>query len=181
MKNLIVVGLLALGVSFSSQAGVLVEPFVGSTFSGELERSGVDGSTSGTVTGARLGWQTLGLMFGLDYRIGSLDVDYDGNTTDDALDRTVTSVFVGYDFPILLRAWYTHNISNVADRDNTNGAEISGSGNTIGLGYKIIPFFSLNFEIANYEYDEQTLNGNKTDVDYKGSHYLLSVSFPISL
>lgn len=153
-----------------SQAGLLVEPLIGLNITGE---GGDDDLDNMPITyGARLGYQNLGLMLGLDYQKTDA-IKYDSSS--EKYDLSETGVFVGYNFPILVRAWlgYTFKATNEGP-----GLDLSGKGTKIGVGFTGLPFVSINLEFKKQEYDE---NGS-TDLSpkIKGEMMLLSVSLPLT-
>ncbi|MBT4793206.1 MAG: hypothetical protein HON90_16660, partial [Halobacteriovoraceae bacterium] len=95
---------------------------------------------------------------------------------------TQLSFFVGYDFPMMLRVWgeYVFSMSG-EDDDNSSNKLIGGSGTVLGIGYKVVPFVSLNFEISNLATDEFENATSTTSNDISYTSYLLGISFPISL
>jgi hypothetical protein len=166
----------------SAQAGTLVEPYagmvLGSTF---VPESGGDGELAGTVVGGRIGFQQLGFMAGFDGRRSSFNLK--PKTGSDS-DYTFTQLgfFAGYDFPILLRVWgeYVFSVEGV-DNEESKNKFTGGSGTVFGVGYKVFPFISLNFEYSSTSTSTvETASAESTEnVDYQT--YLFSVSLPISL
>lgn len=165
--------------SEDARAGFLLEPYFGMNMNSTGELGTTDVDITGNSIGARVGFQNLGFMFGVDGRRSSWNLEFDNAD----IDATVTTLgaFVGYDFPILLRVWGEYVIShNGIDENDTEYTE--GSGTIIGLGYKVMPFVSLNLEIGNFETAKaKTDGGSEGDLDAKYNTFLLGVSIPISL
>ena len=137
----------------------------------------VDYADTGILFGGRCGWQTFGLMFGLDYSMGSgleatpvasLVSGYTVNTT--KYDVSYMGAFVGYELPFLLRAWLTYHFDVGMDVEDSSTA-IEGSSTTVGVGFTGLPLVSLNAEYRMVSLDNANL-------DYKS--LLLSVSLPFS-
>lgn len=166
--------------SEKANAGLLLEPFAGMEVSSTGDANGTDVDITGSAVGARLGFQNLGFMFGLDARRNSWNLEADSSDGDFTF--TQLGLFVGYDFPIMLRVWGNY-VFSLNGEDEGKNKYTEGSGLVLGLGYKVIPFVSVNFEMSNTKttkYKSDT-SGNEGDLDYKYSSYLLSVSFPLSL
>lgn len=171
----------------TAQAGVLVEPMIGYQF-GDGDEPGVDHSYSGPFFGGRLGYQQLGFMLGLDYRISTFEDEQQlsNSVVHDDQKQTKFGAFVGFNFPILMRAWvsYYFDVSMEDDdaRNNNAGDEYSGDGLGAGIGFTGLPFVSVNIEYHAYSYDEfeNARTGAKSSVsDFDVSEILLSVSLPL--
>ncbi|MEX0799491.1 MAG: hypothetical protein WD025_08595 [Bacteriovoracaceae bacterium] len=174
MKKLLVLFI----ISFSTYGSVLFEPYVGMTFSGDVEESGEDGVFEGPGYGVKLGAQYQGLYGGFDYRLGSYTLDMDGDASkleDKTLSSEIYYAFVGYEFPAFFKVWAGLGIGG---RANSNEFEFTeGSGSLIGVGYKGLRLVSLNFEFNNWKYGKVDPGG---DSDLEGSNFLFSVSVPIN-
>ena len=173
--------------SFNASAGFLIEPYAGfgtfttttdsiknatSALEDDLEDTALDAETS-TVFGARVGYSFLLLSAGIDYE---MDTFSDGS-------RSVASLFVGVDLPILLRFWaeYGFASSYTTDSSDLEDFDVSYNGGySVGIGFTGLPFVSLNLEIENSNY---TYENSDTDVEFDSdwASYLFSVSFPINL
>lgn len=183
-----------------AKAGILIEPYLGYSFAGSgdmtLGDDKVESDFSSVTMGGRLGYQTLGVMFGLDYSFQSFDMTSttNGNEVEDGTKKNQLGVFVGYDFPILLRAWATYYVNATMEGrdaaaannqiyDNTDSFE-NGSGYALGVGFTGFPFLSINLEYRTIEYDQYEISGNSVS-NYNEkldlSEILLSVSVPFNL
>jgi hypothetical protein len=165
-----------------SRAGTLVEPSIGMHLNSNMDNSVLSEKKdiSGTAIGGRLGFQNLGFMAGLAAKKGTFKID--DVTTNDELEYTQYGLFVGYDFPILLRVWVESIMGGAGSTNDSKGEFTAVSGSNIGIGYKAFPFVSINLEIGNatykkYEFDD----GTTMDMSAKMSTFLLSVSLPLSL
>ncbi|WP_127717610.1 outer membrane beta-barrel protein [Halobacteriovorax sp. HLS] len=191
---------LVLLLSTQSHAGFLVEPLIGYGFgSGEYARSGIttrESSENGVQFGARLGYQMLGLMGGLEFRKSSGSYSFDGptslnlaNQTDADYSGTEFGAFVGYNLPILLRAYIGYTFSTKWELDGNswrggNGDELSGNTTTLGVGFTGLPFVSLNLEYRMTSFDKWTDvsdNNNKITVDETNNQIVLGASIPFDL
>lgn len=160
----------ALVIAAQAQAGFMIEPFLGYEMSDYKVGSSKKDMT-GTNFGLRVGGTTAIFSYGIEYAVGSNEVD---TNPDIDVDTTDMGVFVAVDFPILLRAYATYFIKSKAE---AGPVELEGNGTRIGVGYTGLPFISINFEKINRTYDEDQHGSispkNKTD------GYLLSVSLPL--
>ena len=164
-----------------AQAGFMIEPHFGINLGSSFEGSNgfADGDISGNQLGAKLGWSVIGgFNFGFNYRQGALEFDPDcsGCNNQDA-DLEMHSLFIGYDLSVLFRVWGEFILPSSKIKDDGADA-VQASGTVLGIGYKLMPLVSLNFELANYTFDEDT-NDNDLNVDY--STCVLGVSFPLSI
>lgn len=194
MRKSFIVALVGLFMSLNASAGLLVEPYLGYRFG-----SGEDSNTpkseysySSPLLGARLGYQFLGLMAGIDYSmgLGAFELEEKGSTPSKH-DFTESSfgLFVGYDFPILLRAWATYYLSNTLKGDSTavDGDKYKGNGYGLGVGFTGLPFVSLNLELRKFTWDEYFDNSAGTTAKLSGANevditeVVFSVSLPLDL
>lgn len=185
MKNLILLFSITLfAFTSTAQAGFLLEPYMGMHFNSTYKDNdcsgNCDGSISGIAIGGRAGFQNLGFMFGVSGKRVSYDVE---DSTQGDLATTTIGVFAGYDFPILLRVWGEYILSGTgAYDDSSSNQELNvGSGTTLGVGYKIFPFISLNLEIGSLNFDETTYDGGSNKIDTDLNTYMVGISVPISL
>lgn len=181
MKKLVLLMSLVF-ISFQANAGILIEPFYGLALSGTVEDQNDDADyDSGSTYGARLGWTTLGLQLGIDYRNHSNEFEL--NNTDYEYGHTLTYAFIGYEFPVMFRLYAGMAVAGEGTLDSSSELDLSDASSTvIGLSYKGLPFIAINFEVVNYEWDTIELNGNElNNAEVSGNHYLVSLSFPLSL
>lgn len=180
MKKLIL--LFTLTFSFSSIANILIEPYFGMALNGSWEDGNSDGdyASAGSTYGARLGYQSMGLQLGVDWRNFSADLEVDGQD-DSEYSHNPMYAFIGYEFPVLFRIYAQMAISG--EGEVKDGNTYTGMDSTIiGLSYSGLPFIAINFEMVNYAWDEfETQGGATGDSELEASHYLLSLSLPISL
>ncbi len=191
-------------VGKAALASVLIEPYIGYSLAGKTEIKDSTGTTksdySGMNFGGRLGAQYLGLMGGLAYDHGSYTSEMTSpQSTIDALNLagsgleskwSVNSygVFVGYNFPILLRVWGTYFVSSNWKATETKGGfdkndETTASAYELGLGYTALPFVSLNLQYRVTNFDETKYadgSSSQKNNSSTGKNILLSVSLPIN-
>jgi hypothetical protein len=185
MKNILILVFSVISMLYytqSAKAGTLLEPYAGMVLNSKyVIDTGGDGDLSGTVVGGRLGFQQLGFMAGIDGRRKSLEMK-PKTGSDSEYTFTQLGFFVGYDFPILLRVWgeYVFSLEGTDNADSDN-KYTGGSGTVFGVGYKIFPFISLNFEYSATATSTIETATTETTVDVNYQTYLLSVSLPLSL
>jgi hypothetical protein len=160
--------------SFSANAGLLLDPYVGmgnakSTFdAASLD----DTNDNATVLGARVGYSFLLFSLGADYQMATID----------GANRTNLSAFAGFDLPILLRVWAEYTLNSSVDNDDLpSSVDVSfNDGYSVGIGFTGFPLVSVNLEIeqTNYTYENFPIVG---DLDVSNAAYILSVSFPLNL
>lgn len=178
MKNALILVVLILSVFSINKANsaILLEPYLGlHPFASEAEAGSNSADLSGMAYGARVGWQQMGLMLGVNYKSGSFDSD-DKNQVRDIDSYSHTGAFIGYNFPIMVRVWAEYIFSSAAETDL--GFEVEkGTGSTIGFGYTGFPFISINLEMTKTK-DYQDTNGNDNSIEF--STTMLSVSLPFT-
>ena len=188
MKRLLIASLFLF--ASSAQAGFLLEPYAGLSF-GSGENSATiktEYDYNAPMLGARAGYQYLGLMFGLDYSMG-MDQKTAGSTVTADVSQSTLGLFVGYNLPVMLRAWaaYYLNTSLEVEAGTSVGDEFNGKGYGLGVGFTGLPFVSLNLEYRMMTFDEYkdksagstaTLSG-ASEIDF--NQILLSVSLPLDL
>ena len=163
-------------VSVESNASLLLEPYAG-YYTGSITGTS-SYSISGVGYGGRLGFQNLGFMVGADYLSGSWTGTINNVST--TYVPSDLGVFVGYDFPILLRI-YGEYIAIASQQSTANGASntATGTGYKLGVGYKFMPFLSVNFELLGHTFTKDnngTLNPNTTEPMYG-----LAISLPFTI
>jgi len=166
------------GFVSTANAGLLIEPYLG-YHTGEVNDGSTKDDFSGMTYGARVGYQhALGLMFGVDYMTGSWEQD--SNPKAD-LTPAILGVFVGYDFPVLLRVYGVYSLSNeVKHKDTSGSSTMKGDGAIkLGVGFTGLPLVSINLEYLQASYDK---SGSTTLTPaIKASGYGLTVSIPFDL
>jgi len=172
LKKLLLALILTL-TTINAQASLLIDPYIGTglmktTYDlGSLD----DDSDNLTAVGARVGYQFLLLSAGIDYSKGS---GGDFNFTN-------TSVFVGVDLPILLRAWAEYFLASSLDSDSSalrNADFEFKDGVSLGIGFTALPFVSLNLEVQNINYETEV---SGVEFDFETAAYIFSVSLPLNL
>lgn len=177
--------LLALGLFANiSNAALLVEPHLGYNVSGTGDNGGsTEYDYNGPQYGLRLGYQNLGFMAGLDYTRSSFDMENKSpsSTSTTEMEANEWGFFVGYNFPILIRAWGAYYFSNTTKNKTTN-SEATGNTKELGVGFTALPFLSLNLMYRMIALDEyKASTGAKSDIDVSINEIVLGVSLPLTL
>ena len=171
-----------------SRASFLIDPYVGYNLAWDTvtqQAGGVSGeldmTRTGAMYGARVGYQFLGLMAGLEYGMGS------GMTRELAAatiggislpesslnyDASYMGVFVGYELPIMLRAWATYFFDASWDFDTAGKVDLTTI--ALGVGFTGLPFVSLNAEYRINTYEDADNFETNADI-------LFSVSLPLNI
>ena len=191
MRKKIRVFFLILMISFfalKSDAGVLIDPYLGYLFPGNATQGPGDSfKFHGPVYGIRGGFQEtvmLGFDFGKSYLkfkrgkpVYVLPRDYSG---------TYFSFFAGVSLPAIpLRFWASYYLYSEYEDGEGRGSGDSYLGDGYGatIGFTGIPFLSLNLEFRMFRFDrfEDAISGEKTDLepDLLSNEILLTVSVPL--
>ena len=175
MKKIINALLLFSVLSFTAQAqAFFVEPFASYMVNGDIGNPSQD--LSGTTFGLRAGGSTLGFLYGAEYNMSTWESETSSSVKTD-WDGTNIGLVVGYEFPIMLRAWLTYNFSQKLEKGNYS---YEGSGYKLGVGYTGFPFVVIGVEMASYNYDKGELSGTTlTGVDFDLKATMLTISVPL--
>lgn len=178
--------LLRLGIVFSfmcllmtnqANAGFMVEPYLGYVVSGS-DKGTPKTEFSGLEYGAKAGYSLVGVSFGADYNMSATTAEQTG-ATDTDFKGTNLGAFVGFEFPVLVKVWGSYYINSELkiDSGTTSGSKYKGSGMGAGIGFKILPFVSLNLDYKKFTYDE--LAGVKLTTDVEVDWVVVGVSIPL--
>jgi hypothetical protein len=173
----------------------MLEPYVGYVLGGnENEVAGTsqhDVDYSSPMLGARLGYRALGLMAGFEYNM--LSTSWEDQVAPIAADvdykHSNMGIYVGYNFPIMLRVWGTYYFSSKAEVDSGSSAgdEYTGNGKVIGVGFTGLPFLSINLEYRTFTYDEyEDISAGTTSSlsgvsEVSGKEIAIGISIPFEL
>jgi hypothetical protein len=190
MKKMIVF-ICLIGISVfpqQSKASFLIDPYVGYKLAWDTASVDVLGTTAdfdvtrnGLMYGARAGYQFLGFMAGVDYGMGSgLTSDFaaasvggaDVPGSESQYDATYMGVFVGYELPIMLRAWATYFFDATWEAEDGTKTELTAV--SLGLGFTGLPFVSLNAEYRLNTFD----SGDNYETN---GEIFISASIPLNL
>ncbi|NOT77838.1 MAG: hypothetical protein HOP07_02405 [Bacteriovoracaceae bacterium] len=191
LKSLLRLPLFVLALTFfagAAHASFLIEPHLGYNISGSGERgSGASLSKysySGLQIGARAGYQVLGFMAGLDFTRSSYTFETKGvaSTVNNDIDKNEVGIFVGYNLPILLRAWATYYFSNTA-KYSSSTTETSGNTTELGVGFTGLPFMSINLMLRLVNFDEQKTSSTTVAISpaIDLTEIVIGVSLPLTL
>jgi hypothetical protein len=199
MKKLILSFALFGMFSSIAMAGIHLEPYLGYAKGSEGNHTPSTGDQNaadytGIGFGARVGISYLGLLAGLTYDSQGINAtDDDSPAIDIDYKGTNMGAFVGYEFPLGLRLWFSYYVDSAFEIDAVNGGTSSqigdsfnGNGMSIGVGMSVIPMvLAVNLEYKSFTYDEYedvstgrtlALTGNS---EASSSYLFLSVSAPL--
>jgi predicted porin len=163
----------------TASAALLLEPHLGFN----LGSSGDGDSYNGSQLGMRVGYQQLGLMAGLDFTRSTFDQDQTVNNVavSNEMERNEWGLFVGYNFPIFIRAWAAYYFANTT-KATTSNFEMSGNTTELGVGFTALPFLSVNVMYRMINLDElKASNGTKSTIDNSNKEFVVGVSLPLTL
>ncbi len=171
--------LLAMTLVFSAvqaHADVLFEPYLGYHMATISQTGAEDSKSKGVTLGARIGYETMGFSIGGDYLTGMWKDD-----SDPANDLTPNDlgVFVGYEFPILVRAYAVYVPKAKMKFKNSAGSnDVEGNSIKIGIGYTGFPIIAINLEMIKSSYDK--VDGVSLTNKIEASGYGLVISAPLT-
>lgn len=170
----------------TASASLLIEPHVGYNLnaSGNTTENSVahEYSYKGGEYGARLGYQVLGFMAGLDYTHSSMsldDVTVSGTNYGGSYDRNEVGIFVGYNLPILLRGWGAYYFKSKAEKDSSN--YFKGNTFELGLGFTALPFLSLNAMYRIVSWSQHQYGATSVDPSLTTNEIVIGVSLPLNI
>ncbi len=170
----------------AANASLLIEPHLGYIVGGKSDYSGAEIKWNGPDYGARLGGQWLGFQAGLDYAHSTFDTEASafGITAKSAHKRDLLGAFVGYKFPVLLRAWATYFFSGKTTATETTSSTTAGDftkgkGMELGVGFTGLPIVNLNLSYRTSTEDKD--ESGALNPKMKTKEFLLSVSAPFTL
>lgn len=184
-------------IIFKVQAGVLLEPHLGYIISGKsdyvMASKNLTDSYGGLQFGGRVGYQLMGFMGGLSFAHANYSIDTACSNCSPNSDKTsftqnAFGFFIGYNAPVLMRAWFAYHFSLKETVDKSanyfsEGQCRKGSSTEFGVGYSGLPVLSLNFVYRMLSYNTATTNnlGAITLFDSSPKEVVLQVSAPFDL
>ncbi|MCC7403532.1 MAG: hypothetical protein IT288_03960 [Bdellovibrionales bacterium] len=180
MRFLLVALTLTLAFSATpSRADFLIEPFAGYE-TGEIKDNSSSSAAEdlkGMTYGLRLGLKMVGFGIGAEYTGGKLETD---DTPSSEISLSNMGVFLSYDFPIMMRVYYSYLLSTDGEISSTPASTGKGTGYRLGVGLTSIPFVTINLEYLVRNWDEMEIGSLKTDIDWTVKTYMLSLAFPLT-
>lgn len=182
---------LALFAAPTAQAGILLEPYIGYESGKQTVETSTPAfntvfTTSGAVLGGRFGY-TFPILFwaGLDY---SLTTGGNGKSdnplvNDNTYTRSNLYLVAGFDFPILVRAWFGYGIMNESSGTSagTTSKLSGGQSSKLGVGFTGLPFVSINLEAYFQKPNKQDGNSLAAGTSYNDAGFVLTASLPFDL
>lgn len=202
MKKLILFALTFTALKANAQ--LLLEPNLGfqfgtHDFSQTATGEARDGTSSGFTMGARIGYKYTMFFGGLDlqYSLPTMVADNAsiGGTNVAGSSFPIAEdwggslfqfgISAGVDLPIGIRAWLGYYFLGNLTTDDIYSSEYSGGAFRLGVGYKVIPLVSLNFEYVHSSFTADSrgiLPAVVLDsVEMSQSAFILGVSVPYEL
>ncbi|MBT7610168.1 MAG: outer membrane beta-barrel protein [Bacteriovoracaceae bacterium] len=201
IKHLLIIFILSIFISKNANASFLLEPYAGFALSGSIEDTDTNplkGTYSGLEFGARAGISMMGFFGGATYNMAT-ETDYKMTESDQIRDnsrasRTDLGLFVGYEFPVMVRVWGSYYLntklegkSNSGNNPKLDATETwNGNGIGLGVGFTPMPFLSFNIEYKSFTYeDEDDTSASPVNSllapNVTANVILVSVSLPINL
>ncbi len=197
-KIVLLMATFALILPLKSKADLLLEPYLSQEIGVQDAKfassylSGVDwvGKTSGTGIGVRIGYTFPLVWTALDINMMSAgNAAYDtSGYFDDTIKRNNYFLDVGVDLPFLIRGWFGYGFKDTYETKNSGGGSgtFEGTATKFGIGFKFIPFVSLNLEYVMHKYDKAS--GSSFPLGFNGyfskvenNALLITVGIPLSL
>ncbi|MBC7712937.1 MAG: hypothetical protein H7177_06345 [Rhizobacter sp.] len=178
--------------TFKAHAILLVEPHLGYVLVGTGQSDGTPATMikhNGAQYGLKLGANYMNAMAGLDFNHSSFEQLTSGYRND--FGRNEFGLFVGYNFPGIVRTWLTYFFKNTQTANSgstliATGSEYEGHTIELGFGYNgFHPLVSVNFLYRIISQDK--LISGSTTTTLSGSNEIgsnevvLSVSCPLNL
>ena len=195
--------LVAFGFVSQAKAGLLLEPSAGIanadvsyTYTGIYALAAPNDykntMTGAVAFGARVGYSFMVPFIALDYQMvsgkGKVDPDYDPTAEKNKVNQTAIYVVLGADFPFGLRTWVGYGFSDTLKlKDSSAETTLTGKSLKLGIGYKVMPHLSFNFEYFASDYTDlknPALGKVKVSDIYSklaATGYILSVSVPFDI
>ncbi|MBC7419797.1 MAG: hypothetical protein H7328_03630 [Bdellovibrio sp.] len=165
----------------TARAGLLLEPYLGYAFSGDIKGAS-SYKITGTELGARVGFSTLGFAIGGEYMSGNFKDDAPNSST---YTNNDLGIFASFKFPILVRVYATFFPSSEFKQSATGySATIkSGTQTKLGVGFTGFPIISVNLEYLMGSYSKVNFGGGDVDLNpaVKTNAMALVVSAPFDL
>ncbi|MFK8139253.1 MAG: hypothetical protein AB8E15_12915 [Bdellovibrionales bacterium] len=154
MKKIILTAVVFMSAQIS-QAGIYLEPYIGTSFQ-SLESGTIPaGDLSGETIGARIGYSIPLFTAALDITTGSPKAELSGTNNSADLMRTgVTLIFAPPILPFNVLAGYYRANLDVGSPVNT---DYSGDGTKIGVMFTMLPIVNINVEYFNTNYGADSL------------------------
>jgi hypothetical protein len=160
-----------------AQADLLLEPYLGYHMSTYSMTGLKDFKSNGLSLGGRVGYQQMGFMIGGDYMTGKWTTD---QTPSQDGTPSKLGVFVGYNFPVMLRVYGVYNFQDDLHSSVSGGSDTyKGTGAKLGVGFTGLPFVSINLEYMTTTYTKN--NAGSLPSDMNANTYGLTVSVPFTL
>jgi hypothetical protein len=173
--------------SISANASLLLEPHVGYILNSDTTYQSINFKHTGPQYGARIGARVAGLMGGLDFTHSTFTEKISGSGVEvkTKQKRDDIGVFVGYNAPILLRAWVAYYFSSKQSQvENDSWGSIGdyskGHATEIGVGFTPLPLISINLTYKMIAFNKDQ-DGTAINPNLKANEIALGVSLPLTI
>ena len=167
-----------------AHASLLLEPYLG-YYTGSVTccSPSLSRNQNGVAYGARVGYENLGFMIGLDAMTGNWSVASGGGQDSGSTTPTDLGIFVGYNFPVMVRIYGEYGFS-AQNKYTIDGYSTTDKGTNIklGVGFTVYPMVSINLEYISdtyTKYSDSTSSGNNSP-NITDAMYGLSISVPLT-
>ena len=188
------------------RASVHIEPYFGKILNfskaSQTESSvKYERDLDGAMYGARLGYGLLGFSAGVDFASSQFDAELkkpigqvtswklSGQSVLSSVEASYFGLFINYDLPFLLRLWATYFPSvryefGSGDPLQNDKDLWKGTGFSLGIGYTGLPFFSLNYELRSFSFDEEYESSSDStkelSIEHDSVEHIVGISIPMN-
>ena len=162
-----------------AHAGLYLEPYA-SYATGSWSESSTNQNMNGLTYGARVAYSfPLGFQLGADVSSGNWT---DNSTPSYNVQPTDLGIYAGYDFPILVHVWLTYDVSSqLKYTQNSSSDTFKGSAFKLGIGFKVLPLLSINFDYEMGTYNKDNNNNTNAYGNLTDKMFMVGLSIPLNL
>jgi hypothetical protein len=172
----IFLALITLLAASTARADLLIEPYVG--YGTGHNGQSTTYTQNGAEFGARVGYQSLGFMLGLDYMSGSVT---DKASPSDTITPSDFGVFVGYKFPMFLRVYGEYVPLSDPKVSNSSGtAKPDGTALKAGVQFTGLPMVAIGLEYYKATYSKDKQNNFTYTPNFTSDMISVTVSLPLT-
>lgn len=135
---------------------------------------------TGMMVGGTFGWSFEWIAVGGEYMTSMLNQKKKPGGEISRLDTSD----LGLNLQFLPVEWFKISASYFfsSDADDGNAKKFRGTGSRVGVGFRVLPWLSINVDLLNFKYTRAETTGfNLEDFAMDRKGYLVGVSFPIGL
>ena len=179
---------LLISSDFAFAAGPFLEPTIGVEWTTSKVEATLAPATPisnefdnrGIILGGTFGWSFGWIAVGGEYQSSSLNQKRKPTGEIQRLDTSD----LGINLQFMPLEWFKISASYFFDADSNDGyaKRYRGTGSRVGVGFRVISWLSINFDLLNIKYDRAETTGFTLDpfsLNRKG--FLVGLSFPVGL